>query len=251
MIGKISREELEKYVFKRLGKRDDNVLVGPKFGEDAAAIKVDEKIIVVSSDPIIFAADRIGTLGIHIAANDAAASGARPRWMTVIFFLPDGFKDLDKITRQLDKEAKKLGISIVGGHSEYTPEISRPFISLTCIGTGNRFVPTSGARDGDKIILTKGAAIEATGIIATDFEKKIRGKISPTLLKKAKNKLKQISVVKEAMILSKYASSMHDPTEGGILNGLIEVAMASKKELVVDRRNIIISKDTQKVCGAV
>ncbi|MCD6367639.1 MAG: hydrogenase expression protein, partial [Candidatus Aenigmarchaeota archaeon] len=169
----------------------------------------------------------------------------------VIFFLPDGFKDLDKITRQLDKEAKKLGISIVGGHSEYTPEISRPFISLTCIGTGNRFVPTSGARDGDKIILTKGAAVEATGIIATDFEKKIRGKISPTLLKRAKNKLRQISVVKEAMILSKYASSMHDPTEGGILNGLIEVAMASKKELVVDRRNIIISKDTQKVCGAV
>lgn len=237
-------------MFKRLGKRDRNIFVGPKFGEDAAAVKLNGNFLVVSSDPIIFAADKIGILGIHIAANDIAACGVKPKWMTNIFFLPNRFKHLDKITKQLDREAKKLGISIIGGHSEYTPEISRPFISMTCIGMGKKYIPTSGAKPGDKVILTKGAAIEATGIIATDFENKIKDKVPKGVIKKAKNKLREISVVKDAMILSKYANSMHDPTEGGIINGLMEMAIASNVEIVVNEEKIIISDETKEVCKA-
>ncbi len=251
MVGKVSYEKLNKIVFKRLGKKDRDIIVGPKVGEDSASIKIGKKFLVVSSDPIIFAEDRIGALGIHIAANDVAASGAVPRWMSVVLFLPDNPKVLDKITKQLHREAKRLGISIIGGHSEYAPEIRRPFISLTCFGITNRFIPTSGAKPGDKIILTKGAAIEATGIIATDFEKELIGRVPRYLIKRAKKRLNQISVVKEALVISKYANAMHDPTEGGIIDGLLEVAIASRKKLIIDKSKIKIHEDTKAVSEAV
>lgn len=248
MLGKLSPEELRKFVFSRLGKEDKSVVMGPKYGEDTAALKINEKILVINTDPIVFAADRIGILGIHIAANDIAASGAKPRWLTNTFFLPKKFQALDKITKDLHKEAKKLDISIIGGHSEYTPEISRPFISMTCMGLTDNYIPTGGAKPGDKVILTKGCAIEATGILATDFESRLKNKLPKKTIEKAKSFLSQISVLKEASILSKYSNSMHDPTEGGITNGLFEIASASGVSLEIHEHKILVPKEAREVC---
>ncbi len=158
MVGKVSPKNLKKFVFPRAGAVSDAVQVGPAYGEDTAAIEIGGEVLVINSDPIIFAAEGIGTLGVNIASNDIAASGGEPEWMTVTYLLPDGKNSvLDTITRQIDEVASDLGIAIVGGHSEYVPEIERPFLSLTSFGRANRYIPTSGAEPGDRVILTKGA----------------------------------------------------------------------------------------------
>lgn len=251
MIGKVSPEKLKELVFSRTGTKEKDLIVGPRYGEDTAALDLDGKILVINSDPIIFAADRIGNLGVIIASNDIAASGAKPRWMTNVFFLPERDKDvLDKITKQIDKEASRLKITIVGGHSEYVPEISRLFISMTCIGTTDRYIPSSGAKLGDKIVLTKGAGIEGTGIIATDFREELEGKIQENIIAKGEKMLDRMSVLEEGLILSKYANSMHDPTEGGVIDGLLEVAYASMTKMEVKRNKIPISEETKVICRA-
>ena len=85
-----------------------------------------------------------------------AACGAKPRWLLSVITLPQGKLDtLNGITEQIDKEAKKLGVRVIGGHTEIVPEISRPFLSMTCFGIADRYVHTSGARSGDEVILTK------------------------------------------------------------------------------------------------
>lgn len=127
MIGKVSREKLKRSVLSRTGAEED-LIAGPSYGEDTAALDLNGKILVVNSDPLVFAAEKIGTLGVVIASNDIAASGAKPRWMTNVFFLPERDEEiLDKITKQIDKGARRLEVTIVGGHSEYVSEISRPF----------------------------------------------------------------------------------------------------------------------------
>ncbi|MBD3180561.1 MAG: hydrogenase expression protein, partial [Candidatus Latescibacteria bacterium] len=116
MIGKVSPGDLERYVFSRTGSKKDSVILGPAYGEDTAAIRIGEQILVVNTDPIIFAAEEIGTVGINIASNDVAASGADPEWLTVIYLLPAEEKEaLDRITGQIHRASEKLGISIVGG----------------------------------------------------------------------------------------------------------------------------------------
>ena len=251
MVGKVSPEDLKKFVFSRVGAVSESVQVGPAYGEDTAAIEIGGEVLVINSDPIIYAAEGIGTLGVNIASNDVAASGGKPEWMTVTYLLPDEENSvLDTITRQIDSVARDLGIAIVGGHSEYVPEVHRPFLSLTCFGQADRYIPTSGAKPGDRVILTKGAGIEGTGIIATDFRSELEDEVDPELLQRGEGRLNELSVVPEASVLNDYATAMHDPTEGGLVDGLFELSSASSVRLEVDRSRIVIGDDTRALCDA-
>lgn len=251
MAGKVGPDELRKFVFSRLGAENDEVAVGPAYGEDTAAIDLGDNLLVINSDPLIYAGEKIGTLGVNIASNDLAASGADPKWLTVTYIFPDSEENyLDRITKQIHEVAKDLGISIVGGHSEYVSGIQRPFLALTCLGLTDKFIPTSGARPGDKVILTKGAGIEGTGILATDFESKLEGEVPSSVLEQGSQRLNQLSVIPESALLKDSATAMHDPTEGGIIDGLFELAAASSVGLHVDRSEIYIGSDTKIICDA-
>jgi len=243
-------------VFSRIGVRDPDVLVGPSYGEDAAIIKVGERIMVVHSNPITGAIKSIGWLAVHIACNDIAVRGARPRWILPIIYLPfkAAEKDIDKITEQIDLAAKELGVMIVGGHTEYTYGLERVMIAMTAIGIcqDNKYVITGGARPGDLVLMTKAAAIEGTSILASDFEKILKERGVPDkVIERCKEFIKEISVVKEALLLSKVGvNSMHDPTEGGIIAGLAEIAYASKVLIKVWEEKIPIRRETRIVCEA-
>jgi len=43
---------------------------------------------------------------------------------------------------------------------------------------------------------------------------------------------------------------MHDPTEGGLINGIVEVAGASRKEIEVDLERVPIYKESRILCEA-
>ncbi|MFW6448017.1 MAG: AIR synthase family protein [Halobacteriota archaeon] len=251
MIGKVPPADLEAYVLGRDGAPDDRVLQGPAYGEDTAAIRLDEGILVVNTDPISLAVDRVGTLGVAVASNDIAASGASPAWLTVSLFLPTTGADvLDEITAQLHEAANRLGIAIVGGHSEYAPHLDAPLLVLTCLGMTDRYVPTGGAQPGDVVLMTKAAGIEGTAILATDFADRLTG-VDPEARAAATAFYDDVSVVPEATVLAPHVTAMHDPTEGGLLNGLVELAIASGVVLRVDGDAIPVRPPTADLCEAV
>lgn len=245
MPGKVPPDLLPE-VFARTGAADEAVLQGPEAGEDAAAIAVGEETLVVSSDPISLAAAHVGTLGVHIACNDVAVAGVDPRWLTVVLIVPDE-DALEQVTRDLDAAAREVGVAIVGGHSEYDETRDRPLVSLTAMGTGE-FLPTSGARAGDCVLLTKGAGIEGTAILAADFGDDLD--VDPGLRDRAERFLEEISVVPDARILREYATAMHDPTEGGVLAGLDELARAAGVRLEVDREAVPVRAETRALADA-
>lgn len=249
MTGKITRDTLERLVFSRTGAPDDGILQGPAYGADSAAIDLGDTTLVVSTDPISLAAERIGTLGVAVASNDVAASGATPEWLTATLLLPSPDEDLlDTITAQLDAEADRLGMAIVGGHTETVAGLDRPLVSLTCMGRAQRFVPSDGAKPGDRILLTKGAAIEGTAVLATDFGDELD--LPAEVLDRAAGFFEEVSVVPEAARLAPVASAMHDPTEGGILGGLVEMAVASDAAFGIDADAIALREETRRICAA-
>ncbi len=252
MIGKLPPEVLEGLVVSRTGDDDDRVRQGPAYGEDTAAIDLGGETLVVNTDPISMAIERIGTLGIHVACNDVAASGGTPEWLTSVVFLPDTTEGvLEKITQQLDAAANRQGVSIVGGHTEYAPGLSDPMLSLTCLGLADRYVPTSGAEPGETILLTKGAGVEGTAILATDFRSEIEASVPTEHIASGEDCFDDVGIAEEAAIVSEHASSMHDPTEGGVLNGLIEMAIASEVSLEVRPERIPIRPETESICRAI
>jgi hydrogenase expression/formation protein HypE len=173
MVGKLHSKLLERYVFTRVGVRDPAV-VGPGIGEDAAIVDLgDGRVLVAHVDPITGAVENLGWLAVHIACNDIAVRGAKPRWLLSVLYLPEKADEelIDKITAQIDEAAKEVEVMVVGGHTEFTLGLDRPLISMTAIGIADRgrIVTTSGARAGDVVIMTKTVAVEGTAILATDF----------------------------------------------------------------------------------
>lgn len=130
---------------------------------------------------------------------------------------------------QIHEECNKLGISIIGGHTGIYPGMSYPLNGgCTVIGVGRRkdLRHSSNAKPKDKIIVTKGAAIEASAILAIQAEEELVKSLNRDVVEKAKGLFFEMSVVKDALTSAKYAHAMHDATEGGLLNGIYEVAEA-------------------------
>ncbi|WP_092635970.1 AIR synthase family protein [Haloplanus vescus] len=250
MTGKFDPTVLSEFVLGRTGAESAALLSGPAFGEDAAAVRVGEQTMVVSTDPISLAAERIGDLAVAVSSNDVAASGGRPEFLLSTLLLPDADTEvLDTITGQLDAEAERLGLTIVGGHTEVVAGLARPLCSLTCFGVADRYVSSGGAKPGDRILLTKGAGIEATGVLATDFRDRLD--LADDLAGRARAAFDDLSVMPESAVLAPVATAMHDPTEGGVLEGLIEMAIASDSTLRVDRDEIHVRPETRAACEAV
>jgi hydrogenase maturation factor len=255
--GKIPVDLLEKYVFPRIGRGHPAVRLGPSYGEDSAVIEIGGLVLVTHVDPITAAGRLVGWLSVHIAANDVAVTGAEPRWILTTILLPENAKPelVDELTKQLDRAAREIGVMLVGGHTEVTPGLDRPILVTTAIGLARSdgYVPTGGARPGDVVIMTKSAAIEGTAVLSTDFEDELARKGVPSaIIEAGKEYLRRVSVVKDALQLSGYglASSMHDPTEGGILGGVSEMAHASKVRIVVREDAIPVSRETKLITKA-
>lgn len=246
MIGKVDPERLET-VFSNTGAPDDDVVVGPAYGEDAAAIRIGEQLLVANTDPVSLAAERIGEIGIHVACNDVAASGGEPRWLTAAVFLPNDDL-LEPVVSQLDTAAREAGVAIVGGHTEYAPERDRPLVCLSCLGLADEYVPTGGASPGDVLVLTKGAGIEGTAILATDFREE--SGLSEEITDRGAALFSELSVLPEARVLRERATALHDPTEGGLVDGALEMAVASGAVARIERDRVPVREPTRKLCEA-
>lgn len=255
-VGKLEPNTLKQVVFHRLGNQDCRVTLGPSIGEDATVIDFGDRALIVHSDPITGAVENIGWLAVNVCTNDIATRGVRPLWILTVLLLPENstLTQLKSITAQIDKAAKQLGVAVVGGHSEVTVGINRPIIITTAIGesVSKRFVRTSGAKVGDSIIVTKGAAIEGTAILAYERADFLESKIGRKMVVKARQFIKMTSVLKDALtaVEAGEVHAMHDATEGGIASGLQEIAWASNASLVAYEEKILINPETAAICNA-
>jgi hydrogenase maturation factor len=252
--GKVPPDVLERIVFSKLGKSDPDIILGPGIGQDASVLKVGDKVIIASTDPITGSVEDIGWLAVHINANDIATFGVQPRWFLTSIMLPSGTseKELERIIEQIHSAARDLGISVAGGHTEITETLTYPIIAGFMIGDCNpgEYVTSSGAVPDDAILMTKSAGIEGTAILAAEGAQYLGDKMDDHLLKEARALRDKISVVAEgiAAVKTGFVTAMHDPTEGGLSGGLHEIADASGVGFTIDLEKIPIAESTLKIC---
>ncbi|HIE44022.1 MAG TPA: hydrogenase expression/formation protein, partial [Candidatus Omnitrophica bacterium] len=240
-------------LLKSIPVKDKRVILSGKIGEDVAVIEYPDRFLAVKIDPITLTGKEIGWYVVNINANDIVTSGAVPRFFLVTALLPEKKTDersINEIFDQIKDACDSLDITLCGGHTEITASLKNPILVGTMLGEGekNKMLTTSGAKVGDDILLTKGIAVEATSIISREKEKFLLKKYSSKFIERCKGFLYEpgISVVKDALIANKAGGvhSMHDPTEGGIATGLLEIAKAAKVGLMVEEERIKILEET-------
>jgi hydrogenase expression/formation protein HypE len=261
-IGKLDINLLKKLIEKHT-TLDPRVVVGPKIGEDAAVIDPGneaDSYWVVTSDPITFTTEEIGYYGVVVNMNDIATRGAIPKWFLATLLFPEEEANgdlIEKVFHQIHQACQRFGVSLVGGHTEVTPGIERTILAGHMIGEvkKERLVTTSGAKEGDLLLLVKGVCIEGTSILAREKGSELLTKGIPSpLIEKARNFIFDpgIDILQAALVACEAVPvhSMHDPTEGGLINGVVEMALASEKELEVDFDKVYIYEESRILCQA-
>lgn len=255
--GKLPLPLLEE-LLTRFAPDDPRIVVGPRAGEDAAVFDFGDRYLVAKTDPITFATSEIGWYAVNVNANDVAVMGARPRWFLATVLLPEGQATREMaegIFGQIADACAALGVSLAGGHTEITVGLGRPIISGTMLGevSRDRLIRTAGAQIGDAVLLVKPIPIEGTALIALERAPELRQRgYAEEQIVQAQNYLHNpgISVVAPALLAAEtgLVHAMHDPTEGGVITGLLEIARAAGVGLCVDLDAIPISALSDRLC---
>lgn len=254
--GKVPTSFLSK-LWARHAPIDPTVVAGPGVGRDVAVLDLGDEYLVAKSDPITFATDRIGWYAVHVNANDVACSGAEPEWFLATLLLPQGQADetlVEEIFEQVTEACSTVGAVLVGGHTEVTHGIDRPILIGSLLGrvAKSALVTSDGARPGDAVLLTGGIPIEATAIIAREKSAELEGRFSEEFLQRCRGFLFDpgISVLDAARtaVRAGEVHAMHDPTEGGLLTGLWELAQAAQVDLHIEADSIPLLPEGQQLC---
>ena len=238
---------------------DPRVLLGPGIGLDCAVVDAGERLLVLKSDPITFASDELGYYLVQVNANAIATTGGVPRWLLVTLLLPAGRATTamaETVMEQIYGACRDMGVAVVGGHSEISDGVNRPIALGALVGEVDRerLITPRGARPGDRVLLTKGVPIEATSILAREFPERLAGHLSEDELQQARDFLTDpgIGVLHDARVAqgAGRVTAMHDPTEGGLVTALWELAQASGRRLRVDPERVPIPALSRRVCRA-
>jgi len=251
--GKLDFDDLRNIILNNKTIKRNEVKVRNDVGEDCAIIDFGDCEGIFSTDPITGANENVGKLAVHINCNDIASSGGEPIGILVTILAPtsSNLEEINKVMNEIDEEAAKIGVEIIGGHTEVTSAVNKMVISVTVIGKNlkGKSIKTAGAKLYDDIIVTKSLGLEGTYILINDYEERIQKILSKEEIEFGKDLINKISVLEEGKIGGEFGvNSMHDITEGGLLGGLFEVAMASNKGFKIYKDKMPISDITKKVC---
>ncbi len=265
--GKATAELFEQVILRRLGSKDGDVLVGPRHGVDVGVVQVADGVaMALTTDPIFivpaYGWERAAWFAVHILASDAATSGLPLRWMAVDLNLPPEITDeeLTSLWDAFSRTCEDLGIAVVTGHTARYDGCAWPMVGgATCmaLGAADAFVTPTMASPGDKVVVTKGAAIEATALFAATFPERLGAAVGGDVLAQADALFEQMTVVPEARIAAEFGlrekgvTSMHDATEGGVIGGLLEVAVASDAGMRIRLDAIPVRPEVRAVCDHV
>ena len=210
--------------------------------------------LVITADPVTFTEEDIAAYTVAVNCNDIVAMGGIPRYLTTTILAPTGTtrEKLQKVFSDLQRVAQEYSVLWVGGHTEITTAVVRMVISGQLIGFLRREpTPSSGARPGDLLVMTKWAGLEGTTVIAKERPAQAKEILGSETYGEVLKWLDEpgISIVKEGTALESVAlSSGHDPTEGGLATGIREIVTRSGVGAVIRAQDIVIKDETRKLC---
>jgi hydrogenase expression/formation protein HypE len=231
--------------------RPASLVVPPEVGVDVGITRTNGKYLVSSSDPITGTSTRMGWHAVNVSANDIATSGIMPNTINVVSLFPEGTsaKDIKHLMDEINKASHALGIAVAGGHTEITPDLKKPIVTVTAFGSGNKFVTASDAEEGDSIIMTKTAGLEGTSILSRLT--KVRKIVGPSVFRPGERLINQLSIVPEAKaaFATGRVNAMHDVTEGGVLGSVLEMSLASRLGFELNLHDIPVHNITSRLCS--
>lgn len=257
--GAVDREFFAEHVAPRLGADREDVRLDPRDHGDFGVIEVGEQAVALGTAPVFL----LPSVGFESAARfairsvlaDAAVSGLRPTHLSVDLNLPPGMADAQFATvwETFDRAARALDVSVVTGHTGRYAGCDYPMIGAgTTLSVGHRadLVRPDGAGVGDRVVVTKGPAVAATGLLATRFEARLREGAGDAVATAATDRLADTAAARDALAASAAGpvTAMHGATACGLDGGLSELACATDSRIEIERERVPVLPGVEAAC---
>ncbi|HEX78428.1 MAG TPA: hydrogenase expression/formation protein HypE [Dehalococcoidia bacterium] len=197
--------------------------------------------------PIFFPGGDIGKLAVCGTVNDLAMSGARPLYLTLSFVIEEGFAlgGLKQIVASIREAAAEAGVKVVAGDTKVVNRGGADgiFINTSGIGLVPHGVDISGAnaRPGDKVILSGPVGDHGVAVMSRrqglEFSVPVDSDCAPL------NHL-----VAEMLGASPNIHCLRDPTRGGLVSSLNELAQQSGVGIRIEEARVPVREAVQAAC---
>lgn len=214
-------------------------------GDDGAVFKLSHRnYLVMTTDgfiiePIFFPGGDIGKIAACGAINDLAMMGASPLGLSLSFIIEEGFlsRDLKKIIKSIQQVSLQTKVPIATGDTKVTEKGKIDKIAIVTAGLGRAtdIIENSGARAGDKIIVSGDLGEHGAIILSQRFnyQTKLKSDCQP--------------LIKEIQTVKKYLRSAKDPTRGGLAANINEIAAKSKVKIILFEESLPYKKEVQAI----
>ena len=262
-IGKISPVIFRELAFPHTEIDNETAEDTPETNLGANIVEVAGQAVSFATSPIFIAPEcgleRIAWFIVHNAISNSVANGLPPKYLSLNLNLPKEMTEeqLALIWKIVHQECAKMDIAVIAEHIGRYDNCRYPLVggaTVTGVGAVDSYVDPKFVKPSDKILITKGPAIEATGILSTlasDYTERALGKDTT---RKISDLFYKMSVVTEATIALSVGirddgiSAMHTVSEGGIWGGLFELATSAGAGVKIDQDKIVMESGVAEVC---
>ena len=271
--GKLSPEEFDARIAPHLGAVRREIRVGPRPGCDAAIVGVGGgRVLAVTTDPLslvpALGPERSARLAVELVVSDLWTTGIAPQYATVALNLPPSLDDatLGAFTHALGDAWAAHGVAVIAGHTGRYDGCDLTIVgAATVFGFGDEssWLSPAMARPGDRVIVTKFAAFEATAVAARMFPARLLAELramgrrdADEILARARRAIDQVTIVPDcraalrAGVREAGVTVLHDATEGGVLGGLLELSIACGHEVWIDPATLPLPPEALAACRA-
>ncbi len=265
-FGKIGAGLFQRLIAPRLGAARTEVLVGPRVGCDCAIVRVAPgRVMALTTDPLSYlpelGPELSALLSCQLLASDLWTSAIAPAYASLDFNLPPhlGEAPFEAYWKAMAAEWERMGVAVVTGHTGRFEGCDYTIIgagTLAGLGEESGYLTPMMAGPGDRVLVTKGCAVAAVAVAAHLIPQRLAEHLGAGGVERARGWLHRMTVVPDCRAVLRAGvrhagvTALHDATEGGVLGGLVELALACGRTLRAERAPIPLAAEARAACAA-
>ena len=218
---------------------------------DAVHVPMPEGEMMITTDgftvhPLEFPGGNIGSLAVHGTVNDLAVSGARPVYLSLDAFIEEGleFALLDRLIAGTAAAAKMCGVRVAAGDTKILRRGEGGGLYLATTGIGVRRpglkLGLDQIRAGDVVMVSGPVGDHGTAVLLAREDFGLRGDLA--------SDSDSVLPLAQALWDLPGLRFMRDPTRGGVVTVMHEIAHATGLTARLEETAIPVHPPVRGVC---